>query len=517
MAINYRRPGVYLQESVLNGSTDIGSAASVAVFVGAASQGPINEPVQLDSWTDYAATFGGFTPANGTTISYLPYAVFNYFQNGGATAYAVRSVDSDETGDKATYTVTDGTATNVLKVDAKSEGTWGNALKVSLEPQTSSGTLVFTVVIWRTEDGDDVEVERFTDLSIDGSVPGTKRPDSAINDPLYGSSFVTCSVLTTAEEPEADGTLNSLTSGADADAPESADLSASATTAVAEIEGPVILNIVGHDEDGTFVGGSINPQSAWPDRGDVFVIDDNFRSRGASETSSEYETALSGTLASTAGGSSYVAAYTPWIVVGDPNSVGSTITIPPGGAVAGVYARTDATRGVFRAPAGVLANLTNCLNVDANFSTSKQGQLNTNGYNVIRPVAGSGISVMGGRTRKSYGADRYVNARRTLIYIRESLKNSTQFAVFENNDQRLWTRLTSTADRILRPIWSEGGLRGSSAAEAYYIVCDDTVNTPPVISSGEVRMEIGVALEYPAEFIVIQLSQYEGGSDINIS
>ena len=81
--------------------------------------------------------------------------------------------------------------------------------------------------------------------------------------------------------------------------------------------------------------------------------------------------------------------------------------------------------------------------------------------------------------------------------------------------QRLWASLTATADRILRPLWAEGGLRGNSAAEAYYIVCDATVNTPQVISSGEVRMEIGVALEYPAEFIIIRVSQFERASTFN--
>jgi phage tail sheath protein FI len=118
---------------------------------------------------------------------------------------------------------------------------------------------------------------------------------------------------------------------------------------------------------------------------------------------------------------------------------------------------------------------------------------------------------MGARTRKEYGVDRYVSARRTLIYIKESLRRSTQYAMFENNDSRLWNQLIATAERFLRPVWEQGGLRGTSAREAFYIKCDSTINTPAVIASGEVRMEIGVALEYPAEFIVIRVSQYESG------
>ena len=525
MAINYRRPGVYLTESVLSGSTDIGTASSVAAFVGAASKGPTSTPKRIDSWTDYSSNFGGFTPANGTTVSYLPYAVFNFFQNGGASCYVMRSVDPDAAGTKASYNITDGAASNpdnVLKIEARSEGVWGNDLKVATVAQTESGYPdVFTIII---TDENDSELERFTDLSIDGSIPGTKGPASAINDSVYGSKYVTCTVLKTDEDPDMLGLdgAEALISGTDAGAPDANDLTADAKIAVEQIEGPVLLNVAGHmDTQATpaFVSGTVVPSTAFPDRGDVFVIDDNYRKMNLSADTdvSGYVNNVVGSLGSSISGSSYGASYTPWITVPDPAAPGSTIDIPPGGAVAGIYARTDATRGVFRAPAGVLATLSNCLDTDVKFSSSQQGELNSKNINVIRPVAGSGIAVMGGRTRKPYGADRYINARRTLIYIKESLRASTQFAVFENNDQRLWTRLTSTADRILRPIWSEGGLRGSSAAEAYYIICDDTINTAPVISSGEVRMEIGVALEYPAEFIVIQLSQYEGGTDLTVS
>jgi len=119
---------------------------------------------------------------------------------------------------------------------------------------------------------------------------------------------------------------------------------------------------------------------------------------------------------------------------------------------------------------------------------------------------------MGARTRKTYGVDRYISARRTLIYIKEVLRRTTQFAVFENNDQRLWSSLTMAADRILRPLWEAGGLKGANTNEAYYIRCDDTINSPSVIAAGEVRMEVGVALQYPAEFVIIRITQYDRGT-----
>jgi phage tail sheath protein FI len=177
----------------------------------------------------------------------------------------------------------------------------------------------------------------------------------------------------------------------------------------------------------------------------------------------------------------------------------------------GVIARNDATAGIFRAPAGIDAVVVNAVGVDTKFTDSDLGTLNAKGVNIIRPVTGRGICVMGARTRKRYAVDKYISARRTLIYLRDTLRAATEFALFENNDERLWDRMETTAERILRPVWNGGGLRGSSPGEAYYIVCDASINTPAVIASGEVRMEVGVALEYPAEFVVIRLTQFEQG------
>jgi len=177
-----------------------------------------------------------------------------------------------------------------------------------------------------------------------------------------------------------------------------------------------------------------------------------------------------------------------------------------------VTSRTDATIGVHRAPAGIIANVTNAIDVDTQFTNTQLGTLNSQNINVIRRVPAQGICIMGARTRKPYGADRYVSARRTLIFIKESLRRATQFAVFENNDQRLWTSLIITAEGVLRPLWEQGGLAGATATEAYFINCNAATNTPVVVAAGEAHMEVGVALESPAEFIIIRVSQSSGGT-----
>jgi uncharacterized protein len=525
----YRRPGVYLEETLLAGPNEVGVAASVTLFAGAAARGPFNEAVRCDSWADYVGRFGSFDPAPGAEVCYLPYAVYSHFQNGGRVAYVSRAVNS-ASGTAAEFVVPGtiasgedaGDEADAFTIKASSPGAWGNSLSVAIDVDfaaSASNAQVFSLVVYRTDSsGNLVELERFSNLSMTGDLPGTKRVDTALNDEQYGSRYVIVTdpnrnVSPTEVGPESAALLD----GADGTIPTAADLLTAAIEGAAEIEGPIVVNIAPHrTSSGTLVLQAPSP-TVFGERSDVFVINDAAPPRTPGSTGDAYADAIKqGTpMAQVGTGSSYVACYTPWITITDPAVQGGTITIPPGGAVAGVYSRTDATEGIFRAPAGVIAGISNAVNVDAKFSNTKQAELNSNSqFNVIRPVAGVGIAIMGGRTRKKFSVDRYVSARRTLIYIKESLRVSSSFAVFENNDERLWTRLQFTADNILRPIWSSGGLRGGSAAEAYYIVCDSSINTPQVIASGEVRMEVGVALEYPAEFVVIRVSQFDGGSTI---
>lgn len=527
----YRRPGVYLEETLLPGPNEGGVAASVTLFAGAAARGPFNTATRCDSWTEYVSRFGGFETPPGADVGYLPYAVYSYFQNGGRVCYVSRAVNSSS-GVAAEYTVpgifdsgaSEGDPGNAFTVKASSPGVWGNELSVAIDVDFAAGpgnSQVYTLVVYREDSiGNRIEVERFQNLSVRGDVPGTKRVDTAVNDEQYGSRYVMITDLDTTVSPtEADATGAELIDGADGSLPNANDLLTAAVDGVDEIEGPVVVNIVPHRTDAGVLVQTAPEPGSFGDRGDVFVINDAAPPRTPGTSGSDYADAIvSGTpLAQVGNGSSYVASYTPWIVVNDPAVQGGTITVPPGGAVAGVYSRLDATEGIFRAPAGVIASISNALNVDTRFSNAKQAELNARyQFNVIRPVAGSGIAIMGGRTRKKYGVDKYISARRTLIYIKESLRNSSEFAVFENNDERLWARLRFTADNILRPIWSAGGLRGGSANEAYYVVCDSSVNTPQVIASGEVRMDVGVALEYPAEFVVIRVSQFDGGSTAEI-
>ena len=521
----YRKPGVYLEEGSLTGVGEIGVANAYGLFVGAAARGSVTDPTLIGSWSEFDALYGGWAPVTGAKTNYMPYAVWSFYQNGGRNAWVQRAA-AGSGGVAASVDVKDttgGTAKTAFTVDAKSPGAWGGTvdspgLSVAIDIVQSGGTTVFTLYVFKEQGpGFSSEVERFQNLSPDGTIPGTKRVDYAINDEVYGSRYIRISdVDSTIAPAQSFDTPLPLLGGTDGTVPAVSDLNTAATNALGSVEGPLIMNIAGYRTDADeFIGTSFDPSGLT--RGDVFVVNDNYDRRPSGTSSEAYGLAITSDTSSSSSigaysGNSYVASYTPWIVVPDPAVNGGTIITPPGGAVAGMIARNDATSGVFQAPAGVqFGGINNALNVDAKFSDALLGSLNAANINVIRPVMGSGIAVMGGRTRKNYAADKYISARRTLIYLKETLKRSCEFALFRNNDEALWAALRSTASLILRPVWASGGLKGTNPNQAYQIVCDDTLNTPAVIASGEVRMEIGVALQTPAEFVVIRVSQLTGG------
>jgi phage tail sheath protein FI len=216
-----------------------------------------------------------------------------------------------------------------------------------------------------------------------------------------------------------------------------------------------------------------------------------------------------------ADGANYSLFCAPMLTMVDPSKTGpgAIRRTFPGGAVAGLYARTETERTVAKSPAGFTADIRNALGVDIKFSEVEIGTLYDNGINCFKAVPGGGIVLWGARTLERLRPDQYISVRRSLNYLKQALKDATQFAVFEPNDERLWTSVTAACGSVLNAFWSSGGLKGASASDAYYVVCDETNNTATTIDNGEVRVEVGVAVQYPAEFIVINLSQWTGGSN----
>jgi phage tail sheath protein FI len=210
--------------------------------------------------------------------------------------------------------------------------------------------------------------------------------------------------------------------------------------------------------------------------------------------------------------SKYAALYWPWIKVSDPAS-GNNILVPPCGHMAGVWARSDATRGVHKAPANEVVR--GAIALETRITKGEHDLLNPQGINCIRELPGLGIRVWGARTISSDQSWRYLNVRRLFNYVEESVLEGTQWVVFEPNDQDLWARVRRTITAFLLGVWRDGALFGATPEEAFYVKCDAENNPPDSVDAGRLICEIGIAPVKPAEFVVFRIAQYSGGASVS--
>lgn len=206
--------------------------------------------------------------------------------------------------------------------------------------------------------------------------------------------------------------------------------------------------------------------------------------------------------------SDYAALYFPWIQVFDPSS-GGNIYVPPSGHIAGIYARVDGQRGVYKAPGN--ETILGALDLKYNLSRAKQDLLNPDGINCIRKLNGN-IRVWGARTLA--GVDKqefkYVNIRRHFNYLIDSIDKGTQWVVFEPNTPELWAKIRRNISAFLVNEWRQGALFGTTPEEAFYVKCDAENNPSEVRDLGQVITDIGVAVVKPAEFVIFRISQWDG-------
>lgn len=515
-SIEFRRPGVEVTEVPLPrdaGSVNNGQAR--AVITGYLDRGPIL-PTNVTSWAQFQSLYGSWTgvEANDRTVD----AVYSYFSN--VSANASQLVVLRLTGASAVAAHAHAVDSNdavVFTATAASPGAWGNKIRLSISEgyggQTVSGlNTVFNVQVARvvTVGSDEVVVgtpERFYNLSVSDQdrsyfvsvINSSSRLITVEHDPTAKTSKL---------QPEADESL-ALASGADGTI---------TTLAVDDkmplldpVESPLAIYLASCGSDGDPVEADTKKVIEYAaNRGDSFVIVDTPRLNGVSDDAADVITAVS-SLSIT---SPFAAVYFPWLVVADPtkNVSGLRKVIPPGGAVLGAYATTDAAYGPWRSPAGVSTVIRNAISVDQVLSETALSTLNsaTLPVNVLRPISGSGICIMGARTLDPTNADKYVAIRRSLSYITANLKRISETALFEPNGPDLWARLTAQMNDWLGRYYQQGALRGAREPEAFKVIIDATNNTAATIAAGEVHIEVGVAVEFPAEFIYIRLTQQQG-------
>lgn len=209
--------------------------------------------------------------------------------------------------------------------------------------------------------------------------------------------------------------------------------------------------------------------------------------------------------------SKYGAYYFPWIQVYDP--VEGEIYVPPSGHMAGIYGRSDAERGVHKAPANEIVR--GALGLRYNVTKGEQDILNPKGINCIRTFNNRGIRVWGARTISSDPEWRYINVRRLFNMVEESIENGTQWVVFEPNDHMLWKKVSRNITSFLLRVWGDGALFGETPDEAFYVKCDSETNPPEVIDAGQLVVEIGMCPTKPAEFVIFRIGQMPTGGDVS--
>ena len=507
----FQRPGVYVQETLNPVQSVVGpNSDSYGAFIGPNDRGPLNTPTLVTSWSQYVTLFGQW---NTTASNDLPLAIYMFFANGGNACYVVRVAGAGAADGTRTFNDRASTPIATLKLDAWNEGTWGNDITVSITDSNTTGLFDVTINYGGTSDSN--IVEKFTDLSMTST--NTRYAVSVINN---GSKYVfatdLASATTGANKNPAVVTNQSLTGG----------LNGSAVSTVVTytyfdtVLQSLILNVPGFT-DSTTINAAISYAAG---RADVFVVVDSAVTSGADMALGASGTASTQlNLVASYTPSSQAAVYYPRLYIADPTlglgaATGQTRLVGAGGAVVGLYAATDASRGVFKAPAGLQARLAGAVSVKK-MTNAELDSANSSAapVNAIKFVAGTGIVVMGARTLKAGYVDKYVPVRRTLIYLRKSATDLTEFALFEPNDAFLWRRVKATLGSFLTNFWSQGGLVGASPAEAFYVRCDETINPQALIDNGELHIEIGVALQRPAEFVIIQIGQFNGNTTVTVA
>ena len=525
----YLSPGVYVEE-IESGSRPIeGVGTAVAAFIGFAAKGPVNTPTLVTNWTQFTQAFGDFVEG-----SYLAHAVYGYMQNGGSACYVVRigadgaSPDGKgrQVGSRQQAKQLGGPAQTELgpyHVHSIGRGSASTDVSVEVadtaaeEPPPNAVKLVVHSGGKATEEYDPVVFDQSADkatnvmtvvnaksklIRLEENSTATANAGAALAPVEKGTRAL---VAPAAVSPAEAGPLSATDYVGDA----AERTGFSALEAVDDVTIVAVPDLMNAYQQGAIdLEGVHAVQQAVITHcelmGDRMAVLDPPPGLNAQQVK---DWRVNG------GGydSKYAAVYWPWSKVFDP-ATGRNILVPPSGHVAGVWARTDETRGVHKAPANEI--LRGVIALETTITKAEHDLLNPIGINCVRSFPGRGIRVWGARTLSSDPAWRYVNVRRLFNYLEESIITATQWVVFEPNDDALWARIRRTISAFLVNEWRKGALFGLTPDEAFFVKCDRETNPAEAIDAGQVTCQIGVAPVKPAEFVIFQLSQFSGGTSL---
>ncbi|HYN69613.1 MAG TPA: phage tail sheath family protein [Candidatus Eisenbacteria bacterium] len=502
----YLSPGVYIEE-VEAGSRPIeGVGTAVAAFVGLAAKGPANTPTLVTNWNQFVTAFGDFMPS-----SYLAHAVYGYFLNGGGACYVVRvGADGELPIAKADLASSKDAALGAFRISALEPGSSGDALKVEVAPAGEPTDDTFKLIVRSS----DKQEEILDNLSIK---KGKQYAPTLVK--AQSKLIKLEEIGTAAAVVPATGTV-ALSGGAVTKpvrvTPDDYVGNAADRTGFAGLEAvDTVTMLAVPDLMAVYQQGNLDLEGLQAVQlamiahcelmGDRVAILDSPPGYNAQQIR-EWRVDKVGY------DSKYASLYWPWIKVFDPVA-GQAGFVPPSGHMAGIWARSDDTRGVHKAPANEVVR--GALSLELQLTKSEHDQLNPVGINCIRAFPGRGIRVWGARTISSDPAWRYLNVRRLFNYVEESVLEGTQWVVFEPNDLNLWERVKRTINAFLLGVWRDGALFGATPGEAFYVKCDAETNPPDVIDRGQLIVEIGIAPVKPAEFVIFRIAQYSGGAALS--
>ncbi|HXO72813.1 MAG TPA: phage tail sheath C-terminal domain-containing protein, partial [Bradyrhizobium sp.] len=517
---------------------------SITAFVGRAAAGPIctaasnDPPPMLTSFADYERRFGGLDVATP-----MSYAVRDFYLNGGTMALIVRVAHDDAAA--ATITLAgDGSPADDLVLEASSVGDWGNRLSAAVNfdpdlglprasPPATNPERFNLTVRYRTQAGkDNFVIENFGSVStvegdprflplvleresayvrVRGQMPGA-RPQSNVT---QSGSQRTITWI------DADAGLD----GTDIDDDDVIG-DADAKTGIYALNRADLFNLLcipPRGRDITSLPSNWTATSATVyqtalalcvERRAMLVVDPD--PGWASSINSAIPNAIDGRndLNLTGPAARNAALYFPCVRQVDPLRDSRVDTFVPSGIIAGIMARTDVQRGVWKAPAGLDASLNGVQDLQVNLNDLENGQLNPLGINCLRSMGVNGRVVWGARTLRGADASadeyKYVPVRRLALFLEESLYRGTQWVVFEPNDEPLWAQVRLNVGAFMHGLFSQGAFQGTTPKDAYFVRCDSQTTTQNDINLGILNVIVGFAPLKPAEFVVISIQQMAG-------
>ena len=525
-------PGVYIEEIPSGVRTIVGVATSITAFIGRAPRGPVDEASTIFNFGDFERKFGGLH------VDYpMGYAMRDFYLNGGSQAIIVRLYKGSEGSNSKAILDANG-----LELEAASEGVWGNNLRARIDTEVSEEVAIryglvkadlfnLTVRDMATE-----VTETFLNVTIKDSPRRVDRvlEGESVLTRFSGGEPADSDMPTAHADPAADKTIweddNASSKVEDANkavASEPLDADAyegdqATKTGLYALEKADLFNLLCippdvRNEDTSKDVYAVALQYC-VDRRAFLIIDspaawknqDQLINDPAGKLNSDV--GLSGTMARNA------AIFYPRVRQADPNRDGQVDTFVPCGIMAGLMARTDAQRGVWKAPAGIDAALNGVRELEVSLTDDENGVLNQVGINCLRSFPIYGRIAWGSRTLR--GADqaadeyKYIPVRRTALFLEETLFRGLKWVVFEPNDEPLWAQIRLNVGAFMQSLFRQGAFQGTTPREAYFVKCDSETTTQNDIDKGIVNIVVGFAPLKPAEFVIVKLQQIAGQLEV---